>query len=469
MLILATLAMCVEVFGTLPVPPQSEGMATTVAAGWGALENGTAQQEVLIPQSQDSLTLVEAIRIALERNAQVAAAKWELEAAGSQRDLAAAGRYPSLRLSGYASRYTTGQRLLPPSAPGQPMVYTEQAGGADLTLEVPLFLGGLLTRQVKAAEGMEESYAHRLERTGEELEYEVSSAFFNILRQEKVVESVEFSVQALEAHERTVMEMMEAGKAARVDVLRIQVRLADLRQRLLSERNALNVQRKVLAYLIGGRDAGAAVALAGDLTLVPFHEETEEAVTRAMNRRPDLQAARAARRAQEHRVGAARATRWPALHLRGSYTERWAIAPVDQPAGADASATLGSIGLAVSFPLFDGGVASARVAQERAYLAAEEERSLDLELRVRLQVEEALLGIETGRGRVEATETSIQQAQETLRIEQEKYRLGKGSITDVLDAQSELLAAETAYYGALAEYNTAIARYRLVTGERASW
>jgi len=43
------------------------------------------------------------------------------------------------------------------------------------------------------------------------------------------------------------------------------------------------------------------------------------------------------------------------------------------------------------------------------------------------------------------------QAEESPRIEREKYDLGKGSITDVLDAQSALLDSQTNYYRALAD------------------
>lgn len=60
---------------------------------------------------------------------------------------------------------------------------------------------------------------------------------------------------------------------------------------------------------------------------------------------------------------------------------------------------------------------------------------------------------------------SIEQAQESLRIEREKYELGKGSITDVLDAQAALLEAQMVYYHALVDYSSAVAQWRLAIGE----
>ena len=88
-----------------------------------------------------------------------------------------------------------------------------------------------------------------------------------------------------------------------------------------------------------------------------------------------------------------------------------------------------------------------------------------MKLQIQLDVETAILNIKSASERLRATETSIAQAKESLRIEREKYAEGKGSITDVLDAQDALLNAQTAYYYALSDYNTAIAQWRLAIGE----
>jgi outer membrane protein TolC len=77
-----------------------------------------------------------------------------------------------------------------------------------------------------------------------------------------------------------------------------------------------------------------------------------------------------------------------------------------------------------------------------------------------------VLNIGSAAQRVEATEKSIEQAKESLRIEREKYDLGKGAIVDVLDAQSALLDSQTNYYRALADYNVALAQLKLAIGEQ---
>jgi outer membrane protein len=74
--------------------------------------------------------------------------------------------------------------------------------------------------------------------------------------------------------------------------------------------------------------------------------------------------------------------------------------------------------------------------------------------------------VDSARKRVRATRKAIEQSKESFRIESEKYDLGKGSITDVLDAQSAMLDAETTNYRALADYDIALAQLGRATGEK---
>ena len=101
----------------------------------------------------------------------------------------------------------------------------------------------------------------------------------------------------------------------------------------------------------------------------------------------------------------------------------------------------------------------------RADHAAAEARLRRLELEVRLEVETALMSIESVHEQALAIRTAIVQARESLRIEREKYDLGRGTIVDVLDAQSALLDTETAYARVLADLRVAMARLALATGE----
>jgi len=170
--------------------------------------------------------------------------------------------------------------------------------------------------------------------------------------------------------------------------------------------------------------------------------------------------------AQAKRVDAARAGRWPTVTAEGSYGKRWATRALSRRLNGSSTEDAGSVGAVVDVPLFEGGRISARIREESAKLHAAQERLRQLELQVRLDVERAVLNVQSNRARVLAQQKAIEQGKESLRIEREKYDMGRGSITDVLDAQSALLDAQTSYYRSLAEYNTSIAELRLAMGEQ---
>jgi len=413
------------------------------------------------------LTLDEAIRIALKNNPDVVRSRWAVRTAGAARDEAAGQRWPSLDLDASYTHSLDRQRLVQPRRPAEPGVYTNDLLDANLLVRFPIFTAGRIRSEIDAAELLRKAASRQLARTREELVFNVSSVYYAILGQRRVIESVEFSRQALNEHHKRVQDLMGQQKAARVDLLRTEVRLANVAERLVREKNRLAVQRRLLANLLGIRHVLGETPpdVAGDLELTTLKIDGATALDRALSARTDLKAARAEVESQARRVDAARAGRWPSVSLEAGYGGRFAVASTIHQGGASDGEDLGSIGAVVRFPIFEGGSIDARIRKERFRLNETRETLRKLELAIHLQVETAVLDVNANHERVAATQTAVAQAEESLRIEREKYELGKGSITDVLDAQSALLDSQTNYYRALADLDTSYAEYRFAVGE----
>ncbi len=411
---------------------------------------------------KEPITLAHAIDIALANNPRLAASSYYVQAAKAQHDIAIGEILPKLDLVGSYSSFRE-DRLIKPRRPGTSEVlqFTDQLASNDIVLKMPLFMGGQLINEIRATKLLQVATEHRLARDKEELVFNISSVFYSILSQIHVIKSLEFSQKTLQEHKKRVGELIQALKAARVDQLRTEVRLADLEQQLAREQNVLAIENRVLCNLMGlQKEAFEHVSVTGKLSI---HEtsalDVEESLANALRQRNDYLAERAALEAQAKRVDASRGRYLPTLNLEGSYGNRW-----------DANSTnnnddVGSVVVGINFPIFAGGRINAKVRQERSILAAFQNKLHDLELQIRLDVETAILNMASSHKRVKATEKSIEQAQESLRIECEKYDFAKGSITDVLDAQSALLDSQMNYYRALADYNTSLAQYRLAVGE----
>jgi len=411
-------------------------------------------------------TLDECVKTALENNPILKAEEWESTAARARMNQARGKRWPSLSAVGGYKHYVDDQALIPSRFNGDKRAFGDDFFSADLVLSLPLFTGGRLVNEIKAAELLRKSAEHQLARTRERLVFNVSSLFFSILSQRYVIDSLRFSERALHEHLKKVDQLISVHKAAQVDRLRTEVRIADLEQKLSRENNVLEIQRRALANTMGIKETQNPLRIQGKLV----HEEEAvpqlyPVILQALSERADYLGLREVVEAQAKKVSAARAGYWPTVTLQGSYGRRWVTNPTETPPGADESEDVGQVATLLNIPLFQGGQVRARVHEERAKLDAARERLRNLELRIRLEVRTALLNIGSAQERINATEKAVEQARESLRIEQEKYQLGKGSIIDVLDAQSALLNAQTNYYRSLADYRTARAQLRLAVGE----
>jgi len=419
-------------------------------------------------QAKEPLSLKACLDLALANNPEVAAASKDIETANAQLDAARAGMWPKLNAVGGYTRYLDDIRLVQAEYNNQPGVFTADIFNADLILTIPLFTGGRVMNEISASDLLRQASERKLAFTREELIYNVSSLYYGILSQRHVVSSLEFSRDVLAKHVKRINDMIAVQKAARVDMLRTEVRVADLDQKLTQERSTQAIAQRALANLMGMEPADAPVMVGGDLAIPEGKIDSSEYLTHALDKRQDYLAARSSLEAQAKRVDAARSGNFPTVSLKGVYGERMSWDASDKPrSGKDDNGTsrdVGGIGIVIDFPLFDAGLTESRVREENAKLAAAQHRLRKLELQISLDVETAALNLESAQMRITSAQAALDQAKESLRIEFMKYDLGKGLIVDILDAQTALLQAEVSYYRALADYHSALARLRFSAG-----
>lgn len=174
------------------------------------------------------LTLTTCLDLALANNPGLHATADDAGRAGAEADLAKSAAWPKLdAVSGY-THTLDDQRLVPARFNGEPGVFASDFASADLVLTMPLFTGGQITHRIKAGELLEAAAAHRLSRSRHELAFNVTSLFYSMLAQERFIESAEFSRRAIEQQRDRIRQLIEAQKAANVDLLRTEVRLANI-------------------------------------------------------------------------------------------------------------------------------------------------------------------------------------------------------------------------------------------------
>lgn len=415
------------------------------------------------------IDLPKALELALQNNPELKAAQSDIGVASAQRDRAASGHWPTLRAQAGWTEYRRDQRLYPAATPGEPAVISHHMLGGDAVLSFPIYSGGRISGNVDAAELAEDSARDTSQWTKVDLVFHVTATYYSILAQRRLIAALTSAEEAMAKNIERLEALVAERKAAPLDRQRMEVRLAALKQRRVQEEAALKVQTLSLLSLIGLSGDRASFEIVGDLGKpgVAPSPSSESLVQDALARRPDCRALRSAVRAQERRIDVAQAGHYPQLLVQGSYGLRWGLWPSEQPDGASALADVGQVGLYLDVPLFEGGRVTAEVREQQARMSAMRERLRQAELRVRLEVEAALLDYRAAMERVALSEATIGQATEAFRVETEKYTEGKSTISDVLSAQSDLLDAEASRARALADANIAAAALKRALGETA--
>ncbi len=399
----------------------------------------------------------EAVSLALKHNPQLAATRQGVAAAEGDLGIARAERWPRLDAAMSYTRHGDPVQVAPLSQPGEFGRFDRNTYDAALTASLPLYAGGRIVTGIEIAEAERVIAQRSVGQAEVDLVFNVASTFSKILQLRALEAADGAAVRQLEEHRRVADLMVRAGKTPRVDLLKTDVRLAEVRQRLVTTQATLESAQALLTRLLGFDPVRVRYDAAGALEYWPVREGMDAAVARALRQRPDYLAQQTAAAQADLRVGRARGKRLPTLSLNGQYGGR---------TGDDFTVEeQWDLGLLLSFPLFDGGAITAEVARERARRAAAEERLRDLELRVTGEVQDAFLDLRQAEERLALAQASLEQAREALRVEQLRYGSGAGTSADVLDAQSALLDAEALQAQALFDHAVARAGLQRAAGD----
>jgi outer membrane protein TolC len=311
---------------------------------------------------------------------------------------------------------------------------------------------------VNRAKEMNTASTHQLERTDQEILFRVVQAYYGVLLAAK---QLEVSDQA-EKTANSIMERSQArydsGVVVESDLLSAKVRVASREQELIRARNNLELARAQLNTAMGVPvDAlyQPADPLAERNLAVGSLPDVEK---KALTTRPDLKRIESEQSAQQLSVAIAKSSFGPRLNAFAGWE-------MDNPtllAGAGGNNWLG--GVELQFDLYEGGAKRAALSRERAIaekMAALKQAANDA---VRLEVRQAYYDLDSNRQQVGVARTAIAQAQESLRIHQDRYEGGLLTITDLLGAEEAARRSQTDYWQAVYQFHISSANLELASG-----
>jgi len=416
------------------------------------------------------LTLQEAVRIALEKNPSAQAAGAYAEAVRQGIAQARAGHLPRIDFAEGFTRsnnpvYVFGSLLTQRQFTANDFALNTLNTPTPLdnfrtqfTAVMPLFDAGQTRRRVQDAKLNAEAADQSRKRTGQEVVFNVVNAYLNELLARESVRVAQAAVDMTKADLARAQARQDQGLAVPSDLLSARVQWAQAQQDLLQAQNAVAFAHAAL-NVATGLPEDSPHEVTGDLKEVSFQAGAlAERQQRALAARPDFREMDLGKQRAQNGVRMARAEFLPKLNFFSSWEE-------DNRTFAARGGNNWTLGATLSFNIFDGGANRARVAESRARERQADAFVTQMASAVRLQVREAYLNLTTAQDRVQVSRQATSEAEESLRIIQNRYEAGLATITDLLRAEAAHTAAQRNYLNAVFDDRLSFAALELATGE----
>jgi outer membrane protein len=397
-------------------------------------------------------TLEDAWKIAISVDNRVQASHKTTQSYEQTLAAAEAARLPSLGVgSGYTIlSHSPAARIIGSAFPIKEIPTAEDKSFSfNSTATLPLYTSGLISNGIDAARAELNASAHDEAKTVLDVKLSVAQAYVDVLRSRRLVEVAESNVASLSSHETDVSNFYEQGVVTKNDLLASQVSLADARQRLLQTNNNLDLARAAYNRLLA-RPLNGEVKI-DDISAQPIKRDLQELTANALKKRPELATLSEQAKALEYQAAGTRSSVYPQIELSGGYNYQQNKYLVFQG--------LWSAMMGLKWDIFDGGVArhNANALLQKADALAN--LRSDAASVITLQVRQAWLDLDETLKRIQVTHDALAQAEENLRVTNDRYREGVGTNTEVLDAETLRTRSHSNYYNAV--YDAVLARIRV--------
>jgi outer membrane protein TolC len=275
----------------------------------------------------------------------------------------------------------------------------------------------------------------------------VGANYLLTIANESRVTSAEAELKAAQALYQLAVDQENAGIAPQIDTLRARVQLQTQQSILIQAQNDLEKQRISLARVIG-LPVQQKFKLVNRVPYQPLPEAAlDNAYERALQTRPDYQAAQAALRSAQYTEQSSWQQRLPSIGFSGNYGVL-GYTPSSMAPNWTAAATL-------SIPIFQGGRVEADVEKSRAILKQRQAQVDNLRGSIEQDVQNALLDLKAAAEQVDVAKTGLDYAQETLVQSQDRFAAGVTNNVEVIQAQQQLASANEQYIASLYGHNIA--------------
>jgi outer membrane protein len=410
------------------------------------------------------LDLEQSIKIALDDATAVLRAKNNLDAAGSQMIQGYAQFLPNVSLVGNYG-YQAGKVYVTTEIPT--IINTRNWGPSyQVVSDLNLFNGLSDLAALKASLARKDASELTLKRAEQQISVDVAQSYLQVILDQEIVLIARKNLASSQARQKLLEEQTRVGVRNLADLFRQQAETASDESYLISSENKERSDQLLLIRKLR-LDVNKNYVLARP-TLEEHpasnekYDNESEMIKIALDNRADYHASQRTADAANQDVKSARAGFLPKLDLQFdllSYaryiSSQNALGVTEVPPSQESFGNqLGNqvsytIGLALTWNIFDRWVTPANVSRTRAIADNAEVDSVDSEKQVEDEVRQALGDYRAALQQLDSTQSGLLAAQKAYEVMQGRYEVGSASFVDLITAQATLVQAESARAQAL--------------------
>jgi len=427
-----------------------------VRRGYAALSVFAILAAPLAAHAQDTiprtLTLGGAARLAAQQSSAALTARYEAEQAGARADQQRAALLPSLAADatrgGNTFNTVTFGIPFPGFSPTGTVIGPVNTLDLRATAQVPIFnfssIKGWHSAQMSASASDAQAAS-----AAQQAASAAAAAYLTTQRAAAQVDARRADSVLADSLLQIARSQINAGVGVALDLTRAEAQVASVQAQLIAARNERDRAELTLRRTLG-LPLDAQLTLVDSLAALPILDtlpSEQQAVARAMQRRPDLVAIDRQLLATEQSVSTIQSERLPSLAAFGN----------GGFLGGDMDHMLRTYtwGLQVSVPIFDGLRRSGRVQEQEARAKEIEEQRHDLREQIATQVRGALLDMNSARQQLDAARERLRLAEQEVAQAQERFRAGVAGNADVITASLDLNSSRNQVIDALTAYQSA--------------
>ena len=403
-----------------------------------------AASSVQAQNGQTPLTLGNALQYVYHENPAILAARYNLRATQELYSQAVAGWRPRIgaETSITSTNIETGN-------------FSEGDGAttksASMNIEQPLFRGFRTSAEMNAAKKRIAADTESLQQTQQDMFVATAEAYMNVIRDRKLLLLQHKNREILMREKESVLARFEAGDITQTDVKQTEARYSNaMADDAIAESE---LQRSEAAF---ERVTGIWPSAVFAMPDIPFEfpKTLDELVKLAALQNPALSSKRNDHEAAEEDIRAAKSDFYPQISAFANHIKEY-----DPQPGIVEESETSTIGLRARISLYEGGDTISRVRQARSRANQKFVEVIEAEQAVRADIISYWRKLAAYESEIAARELEVAASRYSAEGVREEARLGDRTVFDTLEAEQDVLDAETSLIRAKSE--KIVTAYRL--------